>query len=457
MRELRQQMENRGIRATPQEVIARGLAANPQLAQAYQQIEEQRWNLQAAKRQWNPTFSLQNGQPFLGRVYSESFDQIEVNSDSSSLGQWQFAPGASLNWSFFLPTREPSIRAADASLRQQQLLFDVAARNLVLSLQDRYYSLQASREIIRDFERLYVINRDQVDMLQARFVIGLANIGDVHLSTTQLYQQLSDLVSSYLRYFQDAALLAQAAGLPPGQLILPSDDLEPIGDWNLTLPQTLSEGLKLREEIQASLASSTSYRWQAATLLRSTWPSLSIVAFGSLQNLSGFGSEDAGSSGGLNTNVTTSGRAVNRTWTGGIGLGFNWTLFDGGISAANARASQAQSRAAGSQADLDRLQVVQQLETAYAKYTTSQIAIRSAQEGLTAAVQSQKVARARLQVGVGDVTSVVQAIQLIGAAAQSRVNAVLAYNQSIAELYRYSAQWPPGTLPLVQASREVLK
>lgn len=457
LRDLRVGMEARGTTATLQDVIARGIAANPQLVQAHQRIEEQRWSLEAARRQWNPTLSLQNGQPFAGRVYNYSESKIDGFSDTSDLSQWQLSPGGILSWSFFLPSRGSTIRAADASLRQQQLLFDAAARNLVLALQSSYFKLQASRQTIEDFERLVDVSRKQVEALRAKFAIGVVNIGDVHLATSQLYQQLSSLVASYQQYFDNAADLAKVAGLPPGMLILPADELEPFGEWTLTLGETLEEGLRLREEIQASLASSESSRWEATALFRSTWPSFSLVAYGAYQNLDGSGSDEVGSRGGLSSNATTIGRAVNRNLDWGIGVGFNWTLYDGGISAAKAEASRASSLADQSQAMNDRLEVTQQLESAYGKYSTSQIAIQSAEQGLKAARESQKVAQTRLLIGVGDVSAVVQAMQLTAAAAQEKINAVLAYNQSVAELYRYSAQWPEGTLPLVQARMEALK
>lgn len=54
-----------------------------------------------------------------------------------------------LNWTFFNPSRGPNTNAAGESLRQQQLLFDVSARNLVLQIQQAYFNLQEQQLLIQ--------------------------------------------------------------------------------------------------------------------------------------------------------------------------------------------------------------------------------------------------------------------------------------------------------------------
>ena len=43
-------------------------------------------------------------------------------------------PGATASWSFIDPTRQPNINSASEALRQQKLLFDDSARNLILKM-----------------------------------------------------------------------------------------------------------------------------------------------------------------------------------------------------------------------------------------------------------------------------------------------------------------------------------
>ena len=74
----------------------------------------------------------------------------------------------------------------------------------------------------------------------------------------------------------------------------------------------------------------------------------------------------------------------------------------------------------------------------------SNINVENATKNLKAAKASYAVQVSRFDVGLSDMTSIIQAIQLLGTAIQARVDALRSYNDSVAELYRYSAEWPDG-------------
>ena len=86
--------------------------------------------------------------------------------------------------------------------------------------------------------------------------------------------------------------------------------------------------------------------------------------------------------------------------------------------------------------------MVQQVRSSYALLQTSMVALESAQQAYHSAELAQQAARARFSVGVGDITSVVQTIQQLSQAAEQTSQAMLSYNNSLAQLYRYSATWP---------------
>ena len=68
---------------------------------------------------------------------------------------------------------------------------------------------------------------------------------------------------------------------------------------------------------------------------------------------------------------------------------------------------------------------------------------------MEAAKASYAVQIARFNVGLSDMTSIIQSIQLLGDAIETKIEALRAYNQSIAELYRYSAEWPDGMQSII--------
>jgi outer membrane protein TolC len=217
---LEAQIEQRATPVSLEQAVAQGIRANPQLQQAFAAIQQYEWQLIAAQRQWYPTLQLTNGTPFAG-VQWQSFSQnysftspTAPPSFSNNSQLFVFQPGVSINWNVIDPTRQPNINAAVESLRQQKLLFDVSARNLILDLQQSYYALQTSRQLIDSFRRIYAINQQQLTMLEAQRSIGLTTVLDVEATRSQLFAQLNQLVGYIRSYIDQAASLAAVMALP---------------------------------------------------------------------------------------------------------------------------------------------------------------------------------------------------------------------------------------------------
>ena len=83
-----------------------------------------------------------------------------------------------------------------------------------------------------------------------------------------------------------------------------------------------------------------------------------------------------------------------------------------------------------------------QIRRSYSAYLTAKHALPASQKALETAKLAVQVASARYAAGVGDITTVVQSTELLGDAAEQNKSLRLIYRNAIAELYRYSAQWP---------------
>jgi outer membrane protein TolC len=140
-----------------------------------------------------------------------------------------------------------------------------------------------------------------------------------------------------------------------------------------------------------------------------------------------------------------------------VGVGFNWQLFDGGINAANAMASQAQSQLNLQQAAKQRLQVTREVEGAYSAYLTSQLGLQSSSAQAQSARQAVLAAQARFSVGFTDMATVVQTLNQAISAAYNYSSALRTYNTAVAGLYRYSASWPEGSQPLLNQRTKLLR
>ncbi len=453
--ELQQRLKENAQPISLDQAIEIGIAKNPLLLAAFGSIQQFEWQLIAAKRQWYPTLVLNNGSPFIGyqwstfvqRNYSRENPRNDQSQKSRSLN---LQPGAIINWNFLDPTRQPNINAASQALLQQKLLFDVSARGLILTIQTNYYGAQSSQQLINSFNQIYAINKQQLVTLEAQRRIGMVTVLELEQTRSQLFIQLSQLIAYTNDYIDQAAQLAESLGLPEGSLAIPSEAAAIQGDWSLPLFDTIALAAKQREEIQASLAAAQAAQWSSIASIRSYLPVFSLVGSGSLNAYSGYQDIPMGADPGAFS-------GAGQTWSGAAGIGFTWSIFDGGIQAANAQAASAQARQQKAQADQASLSVVQQVRSSYAQLQTARVAINSAQRAYRSAELAQEAARARFAVGVGDITSVVQAIELLSQAAQQVSQSILSYNTAVAQLYRYSATWPGASDAELQQRRDQLR
>jgi len=457
---LREKVDKSATRMSLDQCLDYGIKRNYQLAAAYATIQEYEYKLIGIKRGFYPTLELSSLPPFLGKVKTQStqsqvtetpvtvnpngtyqYEGVNVLSEEEQEYQ-QFAPYITLTWSFFQPSLPASISSAKASLEQQRLAFDVTARSAILTLQQSYYQLQSSKALIDDFEKIYKINLEQVKYTEERQKAGLIDIGSVDQARSQLYAQASQLISYYQSYLTDAADLALAMNAPGDMLIVPSERFKAIGEWDEPVKETIENALKMREEIKEYLESAESSIWSSRAAIRSYLPELQLQGFAY----------------GYNQKGTTNGLAYNDKYRfGAVGFGVTWEVFDGGVNAASASSYLAAAKNAKMQAQYMRQSVKQQIRSAYATYQTSKIALKNSQLNLDAATNSIKVNRARFGVGLANITSIVQAMQLLGEATQEYNTAILNHNTSIAELYRYSALWPNNTKEIVDDTKQELK
>ena len=453
---LQAQIESRAVKVSLQEAVAQGVANNPSLAEQFAQLQGQEWALIQAQRKWNPTFSLRGSNPFVGynwgtfvannyaqikpyqgkdwRQIKRATPQQYQAKQAQQQQQFQVGVSAVLQWSFLDATRQPAINSAQSSLEQQKLLFDNAARQLVLSLQQAYFQIQNNKQLIDSFKQIYDINKQQLDMLEARKSIGMVTVAEVEQQRSSLYIQLTQLVAYMRNYISATAQLSQLMALPGDALAVPLEPASPQGSWDKSLDVTVQNALQYREDILAYSAEAEAYRWTGISNMKTYLPVFSLMGTGGFQGNNGYPQTYLGIDPGR-TYYT------NRQWTANVGIGFNWQ-FDGGLNAALAQQNFAQSRNALALKAKTEDQVVSEVRSAYGQMQTSAIAIKAARQSYQSAELAQAAARARFEVGVGDITAVVQAINQLSQSSQQIANSILNYNNSIAQLYRYSATWP---------------
>ena len=454
---IRDQIETKGVKVSLNEVLVQGIANNPELAAAFSQIQQQEWALIGAQREWYPKLDLSSGTTSIGynwqtdvtdpyaaprQTLAERGNPADPANPPPSPAKTSYKsnnfiiyPYLTVTWSFLDPSRQPTINSEAATLQQQKYLFAQSARGLILNLQKAYYQLQSSKQNIDSSRKILEINLRQLKIMEARGSIGMVTVYDIEQTKAQLFTQLSQLINYTNDYTEQTAELARLMALPKDSLAIPIESAAPQGNWSQPLSETLNFAVKHREEILSNLTAAESEKWSAVASLRKYLPVFKLTGTGSLYKTNGYSNVPVNQDPEFNYQT-------NRTWNASAGINFNWSIFDGGINAANAQSSLASSRRYLANVAKSEDQVIKEVRSSYGQMLTAKVGIDSARQALKSAQIAQTAARTRFEVGVGDITSVVQAITQLSTAAAEFSSQILNYNNAIAELYRYSATWP---------------
>ena len=427
---------------TMKNCIVIAIKRNPALLANYNLIQQNEWNLISARRQWFPTLNLGStiygGQTSFQSLHKTNKTQAIYNSYQQSL------PSLNLSWYFLNPTIQPNIDSKLALLRAQRFTYDYIARGLILQVQTAYINVQSSQQLIKAYRDIYYNNKKQVDYLTAQLAKGMIDIGALEQSKTTMYQQLASLVQYQQQLVSQASTLAQLLGYIDNTIILASDPLNSKEQWLVSLEETIENARRSREEIKAYLQTADSYRWNARTLLNSYLPSFYI-------NYIASGNYQSGCLNEKNPSSCPNTPSTNNQLNNSLNLGITW-LFDGGQNAASANSSKSAATANENFAKNAETQAVQEVKTSYALYKNNDLALKLASKQLLSAQITSHVTSERFRVGIGDVTTLVQAQQLLSSAVQTRVQTLQQYNLAIAQLYRYSALFPlMSTIEILEA------
>ena len=406
------------------EAVQTALARNPELAAAYAEIESKRWSVTAARRRWNPSLDVTPG----------DYGTLQRGSSSDNISEGGLYTYAWIEWSFFNPTVPPAINAALGDLKSQRLLFDVAARNLVLSVQSTYYKLQEQMKLYNQYRLLALLSTRLLDdAAQLEGNSATVNNELAQLRTTQR-AQMGLLINASQALYEASYELSKLLALPDSSMVLASDSLTTNEPWNQDLQSTIAHGTRFREEVISALELSQAERWRSSELMASYWPRLSLIAGNTF--------------------------SVNETFPV-YGLGFNWSL-DGGRNHAEAAARRMAARTLEFNAKSSQLEIAAEIKKAHDRLSVSAmnldnsaIQVEDSWKAFHGAMQLFRLKRVEATTLIQSQAQLVDAIAGLESARRE-------YNTSLAQLYRYSARWPPGVrlrlddaLPLIDQQNRV--
>lgn len=312
--------------------------------------------------------------------------------------------------------RSAKISAAEALVRSDQLEVTRLKEQVRLEISNAYYDLQEASEQVRITQAATQNAQKSLIDAEALEKGGRVSKYDILKSRVQLANAEQEFVQA-----QSALEIARRQLLPLLGLVqsidfTTSDPVQPQGQWQQSLEESIILAFKNRPELEQQLSQRQISEQQRTIALSETQPQIGLFAnYQVRDNLS-------------DRFNTVDGYAV--------GIRLRWNLFDGGAALAGAQQEEANKAIAETRFVDTRNQIRFQVERAYKtlqantrNIKTSEFALKQAKEGL-------EIARLQFKAEVATQLDVIVAENELTRAEVNRIKSILNYNRALAALQR---------------------
>jgi outer membrane protein TolC len=312
--------------------------------------------------------------------------------------------------------KEAAIRIAENNLRIAEADLSRIRQNIRLNIVTAYYNLQNNDETTR-IQRKAVENSERsLKDTKARERAGIGTKFDVLQSEVQLANSKQDLLNAEAAQLVSRRELSRQLNYPATVEITAADKITPVSEWKLPVEETILMAVRNRAELDIRKLEREVARDRANAALATIGPQINL--FGNFNTASEF----------------TSG--------GGLGVGYqvgatlNWNLFDGGKAVAQVDQFKADQATAEARFEQDARQSRFDVEESFINQRSRLKQIETSTKAVQQAEESLRLARLRLDAGVGTQLEVITAEAALTTADVNRVQAIIGYNQSRANLER---------------------
>jgi OMF family outer membrane factor len=410
---------------------------NPSLKAVKSQVEQAKSQLRAAISSWYPTVNLSaNGLPqyFAGerqdfgsnRFINPTTGLQEEDGQLTNSSQWTANFAAQVQWNLIDPARVPQIAAARDNFEKARDTYLITLRELRLQAATAYFELQRADEQVRIGQQSVRASLVSLKDARARFQAGVATKLEVLEAETQLARDQQVLTNGLGRQSQARRALAALLDLP--QDISPTAAMPAavIGIWQPSLQESVVAAYSFREELDRIILDISISNSNANAALAAVQPILSIYNTFQTGRYSG------------ETNAIPPVETDYYGWNldNAVGLSATWNIFDGGRARAEYRRNKqkAQENEFNFAAERDRIR--NEVEDSYYDLRTANQDIYTTSREVLSSRESLRLARLRFQAGVTTQREVVDTQRDLTQAQLRYADAILLYNNSIAQLRR---------------------
>jgi outer membrane protein TolC len=396
------------------QVIELARRNNKTLQTSLLQLESSQASLRAAQASLLPTLDVSSDLTRSGsaNLIGEARQNLGQPSDSTNFN-------ANLVFGYTLFTsgqRTAQIRQAEEQVRNQELDVERQSEEVRLNVTRAYYVLQQADENVRinasAVENARASLRDAENLEQA----GVGTRFDVLTSQVNVAQALTRWREARAQQQTNSRQLASLLSVPQVVNIVAADPVKAGDSWNHTLEQSIVLAFKNRPELQQDLVQRNIREQQRRITLSQGGPQISLSG-----------------SYGLGDRFDDNSRASDNY---SVAVTARLSLYDGGARRATAAAQKAEIAATEVAFSQRRDQIRFEVEQAFFELQSNFDNIKTAEVALNQAREALRLARLRFQAGVGTQTDVIRSENDLTQQEGNRVNAIIRYNTSLAQLQR---------------------
>jgi TolC family type I secretion outer membrane protein len=394
-------------RLTLTEIVDIGLRNNPTTRLAWANAQAAAATYGSARGEWFPTVD--------GDVTATRLKTV-ASQGRTAVQQSVLTPSVSLSYLLFdFGGRSGRVESSRQDLLAAGFTHNASIQDVVLQIQVAYFQYLAARSLLEAQHTTLAEAQANLEAAEERRRVGLATIADVLQARTAASQAQLDLQSTEGNLQTTRGALALSLGLPanlPYDVDSTAADV-PVAALADSVDGLIAAALKGRPDLAAARSQAEAARAGIGEARSNLLPSLNLNA--------------------------TAGRTYATTIPNGansynVGVELSIPLFNGFSRQYDLRAAQFQAEAASARSETLRQQVVYQVFSAYYALQTSTRRVRTAEDLVASAQQSDDVALARYKAGVGTVLDLLAAQSALASARAQRVDARLNWSVSLAQL-----------------------
>ncbi len=397
------------------DVVELALCNNPQTHSLWAATRAQAAQLGVSMSSYLPTLS----------------SPISVSGSSTGSGTVTTTTSASLTISYLLfdfGGREANVENAKQLLLAANATRDEALQTLFLTAVQSYFNLLSTRASVESFKAAESAAQTSLDAATARYNAGSNTPADRLQAQTALSQARLNRIRAEGDAASAQGTLANVMGFEANQPFVLAPTPEPTADpvAEQEVGRLIEGARRNRPDLVAAEAQIKAAEAEVSATRAAGLPTVTLNG-----SISRFDTRGGGISSTSHSNSV------------GVTLSVPW--FTGFSNTYQKRVAQAQLE--GKVADRDRVanQIALDVWNAYQALLTNSQALRSADDLLASATQSEKMASGRYKAGLGSILDVLTAQSALASAQQQRVAALYTYQTS-----RFALTQAIGELDLTQ-------